>query len=196
MFVSKSQPVIASVILRIVRRYSTPDPGLVDDLVQETYLRLCRNEYRALKEFQERHDDAIFGFLKVVAASVVTDHFRSANAQKRLAAKMPEGDDVTESIASPAANAERSAMVREIDLRLDQLAGNGRDKTIFWLYYQHGYTARDIAALPGVDLSPKGVESCIYRLTHALRTLVAQRRRTVSSSPEGDIASSTLGDMR
>lgn len=194
-FVARTQPVIASVILRIVRRYSNPDPALVDDLVQETYLRLCRNDYRPLREFQQRHDDAIFGFLKVVAGSVVTDHFRSTSAQKRLGDYALDREEVTENTASAPPNAEQATMVREINQQLDQIAGSGRDKAIFWLYYKHGYTSRDIAALPEMELSQKGVESCIYRLTQALRSLVMRQRGVRSSPQEGDLHSTTLGDM-
>ena len=194
-FVARTQPVIASVIFRLVRRYSKPDPSLIDDIVQDTYLRLCRNGYRALRDFKEQHDDAIFGFLKAVAASVATDHFRSAKAQKRFADNPPSQEEVTESAASVPANAEQVAMVREVNERLDQLAGSSRDKVIFWLYYQHGYSARDIAALPEVGLSAKGVESCIYRLTHALRSFVMRPRGSTSLAEKGNVPSSTLGDI-
>lgn len=193
-FVSRFQPLIASVIFRVVRRCGRPDNDLVDDLVQETFLRLCKNQGRALRDFQERHDAAIFGYLKVVAASVATDHFRSLNAQKRLGDKLPESDEMIDVSASTPSNAEQVAMVREVDEHIDRLAENSRDKTVFWLYYQHGFTARAISSLPNIGLTPKGVESCIYRLTKAVREVV-KRPAPYHQTTEGELPSSTLGEM-
>jgi RNA polymerase sigma-70 factor, ECF subfamily len=172
-FVSRFQPLIASVILRSVRRYGQADRGLVDDLVQETFLRLCKNEGRALRQFQEKHEAAIFGFLKVIAISVATDHFRSIHAQKRVADWQPESEEVIDTVASTPPNSEQVALMREIQDFLD-LETNQRDKIIFWLYYRQGFTARDIATLPDVGLTEKGVESSIYRLTKAVRAFVVR----------------------
>ena len=173
-FVSRFQPLIASVILRTFRRYGHVDLGLVDDLVQETFLRLCKNEGRALRQFQQRHETAFFGFLKVVAASVVTDHFRSLHAQKRLADRQPMEEGVIDTVASTPPNSEQVALMREIHEFLDRSVASRRDKIIFWLYYRQGFTARDIATLPEVGLTEKGVESSIYRLTKAVRSFMVR----------------------
>lgn len=54
-------------------------------LVQETFLRLCRDEARLLRRFEARHESAIFGYIKVIATSVAFDHFRARTAEKRAA---------------------------------------------------------------------------------------------------------------
>src|SRR5882724_5353716 len=82
-FVQRFQPLIAGSISRVLRRYGTSSPALIDDLVQETYLRLCRDNCRSLREFKARHEEAIFGYLKVIAISVALDHVRSRAATKR-----------------------------------------------------------------------------------------------------------------
>jgi RNA polymerase sigma-70 factor (ECF subfamily) len=82
-FIRRSQPVIAGVVARTIRRWSRPTPALVDDLVQETYLKLFANNARALRRFVCHHENALYGFLKVVASNVVQDHFRSLYSQKR-----------------------------------------------------------------------------------------------------------------
>src|SRR5882672_2870924 len=43
-FIHRSQPVIAGVVIKSIRRWTRPNPSLVDDLVQETYLKLCAND--------------------------------------------------------------------------------------------------------------------------------------------------------
>ena len=81
-FVQRFQPTIASSVARVVRRYSAGNPALIDDLVQETYLRLCKDNCHSLRSFQAQHDEAIFGYLKVVATSVALDLLpRSSRAQ-------------------------------------------------------------------------------------------------------------------
>ncbi len=76
-FFSRIQPVIAGVVIKSLRRWRTPFPVIVDDLVQETHLKLCANDFKALREFTCEHDNALYGFLKVVASHVVQDHCRS-----------------------------------------------------------------------------------------------------------------------
>jgi RNA polymerase sigma-70 factor (ECF subfamily) len=194
-FVARFQPLIASVILRTVSRSGRPDRDLVDDLVQETFLRLCRNQGRLLRDFKERHETAIFGFIKVVATSVALDHFRSLNSQKRLGDRQPEPEEAIDAGASSPSNAEQVTMVREINDQIDRLAENSRDKTIFWLYYGHGWTARDIASLPQINLTPKGVESCIFRLTRAVRDCMVRKSVSTHGTAEGESSPSALREM-
>jgi RNA polymerase sigma-70 factor (ECF subfamily) len=168
-FVERFQPIIASGILRVVRRYGTPNPALVDDLVQETYLRLCKDNCRSLREFKAQHDEAIFGYLKVVAISVALDHFRARSAHKRRGEV--EDDHAVSAASVPSSGIEQAALLQQIDKHLAAFESE-RDRTIFWLYYRQGYTANDIASIPHLGLTKKGVESCIYRLTQSLRGFV------------------------
>jgi RNA polymerase sigma-70 factor, ECF subfamily len=175
-FVRRFQPLIAGVVIKCVFKRIRPKPALIDDLVQETYLKLCANNFKALRDFKFYHDNAFFGFLKKVAANVVEDYFRGSNSQKRGSGHEEENiDDVR---PAPPANprsshaAERSILIREIDQCLAELAGEPnfvRDRAIFWLYYRHGLTAKAISELPGIDLKVKGVESTLLRLTRFVK---------------------------
>ena len=82
-FIRRFQVVIAAAVLRTARHWGEPSRPQLDDLIQDTYLKLCENDSRLLRSFQPRHQDSIYGFLKVVAANVVHDHFKSALAAKR-----------------------------------------------------------------------------------------------------------------
>src|SRR5438105_15838576 len=82
-FVRRFQPLIAGVVARTASRWGAVSAALVDDLVQETYLKLCTEEFRRLREFESRHDDAIYGFLKAVAYTVTMDYFKVHNPAKR-----------------------------------------------------------------------------------------------------------------
>ncbi len=189
-FVRRFQPVISASVARVARRYGTPSPALVDDLTQETYLRICKENCRTLRDFEFRHDDAIFGYIKVIATSVALDHFRSRATQKRRGEADEDSTDLEASVSPTAI--ETSTLLEELDRHL-ACTETERDRTIFWLYYRQGYTAKDIAAMPHLGLSQKGVESCIYRLTQALRSTVAGIAPKVAAASKGNSLPGTLG---
>jgi RNA polymerase sigma-70 factor (ECF subfamily) len=185
-FVRRFHPVIAATIWRVARRFGRNAPETVDDLIQETFLKICANRCRILREFHAQTPDAIFAFLKTVAFSVAQDHFRISMATKRGSGKW---ESTLELYAASAVagreglpEAERDLILREIDEQLttaSEPAARERDRRIFWLYYRHGMTARAIAAIPGVGLAQKGVESAIQRLTKHVRL------RLAPSNPKG-----------
>lgn len=197
-FVRQSQPIIAGVILRTMRRWGTPMSSLVDDLVQETYLKLFAKNARALRKFVSRHENALHGFLKVVASNVVRDYFRTTYSQKHGSGRPEEqlacADAIdrrgkairTDAIATPEARPgilaaslkspydamEHGIFLREIDTFLKRYAFEptfSRDYSIFWLYYKQGLTAKAIAELHCIGLTVKGVESALLRLTKLVR---------------------------
>jgi RNA polymerase sigma-70 factor (ECF subfamily) len=168
-FVRRFQPLIAGVVMRVAERYGQTGSGVVDELVQETFMKLCRNDSKALKEFKAEHDGAVFGFLKTVALNVAIDHFRSL--QPRTEEPL-EDWQAAEASSGGTASAEMSVLMEQVDGALTRSTSGEtreRDRTVFWLYYKHGFTAKAIAALPAVGLSVKGVETVIFRLTKAIR---------------------------
>jgi RNA polymerase sigma-70 factor, ECF subfamily len=190
-FVQRFQPLIASSVSNVIRRYGSFNPSLADDLVQDCFLRLCRDNCRCLREFKAQHEEAIFGYIKVIATSVALDHFRARKTQKRKG-EMEANEAGLEPAVAPA-SIENSVLLSQIDGRLS--AESDRDRSIFWLYYREGYTAKDIASIPGMGLTQKGVESCIYRLTQLLRSLLsgATFRQGLE---KGDASPNTLGDVK
>jgi RNA polymerase sigma-70 factor (ECF subfamily) len=176
-FIRRFNPVIARSVLRVALRYGTPDKTLIDDLVQETYLKIFSNECKLLRTFTAQNPESAFGFLKVVAASVAQDFFKSRLADKRA----PEVTATSvEETTSPAPkcpqnalnHTERAVLVDQIDRKLRALVPEGelqRARTVFWLYYRSGLTASAIASLPAVELTTKGVESLLFRLTRLVR---------------------------
>ena len=176
-FIRRFQPVIAAAVLRTARHFGEPPRELIDDLTQETYLKLCEDSSRMLRSFQPRHEDAMFGYLKVVAANVVYDHFKSALAGKRGASQTEAMTEVVQidpktAGADGAAAIYRTLQLKQIDHILTQVT-TGKDqrkkRTIFWLRHQQGLTASEIAALPSIGLSTEGVESVLLRLTTMIR---------------------------
>jgi len=174
-FVRRSHPIIAGVIIKTVRRWTRPDPSLVDDMVQETYLKLCLNDFKALRHFVSRHESSLFGFLKVVASNAVQDHFRAVYSRKRGSGitDMPLDCISLHELIDPSLPvAERRVLLQSVDHCLETCVGgpnSTRDRMIFWLYYREGLTAKAISAIPSISLNVKGVENTISRLVHLVR---------------------------
>jgi RNA polymerase sigma-70 factor (ECF subfamily) len=159
----------------------------VDDLIQETYLKLCAENFRILRTFEQHHTDAFIAYVKVVTANVVRDHFKAAHAQRRGANQVEGITDhfvpaaASDSPGSPRA-IERAVLLEEVSREVEECVvgpDQERNQRIFWLYYRVGLSARAIADLPGQELSTKGVETIISRITRQLRDRMSQTDRGV-----------------
>jgi RNA polymerase sigma factor (sigma-70 family) len=168
-FVRRTQPLIASVIINTIRHWQEPAPSLVDDLIQDTFVKLYANQRKALRSIKNAYENTIFGYLRVVASNVVRDHFRQRENQV-------EEIELTDPVLPPVPDGmdriEFSRLKDEIQERLETLSSSEtyrRDEAIFWFYYEQGYTAKEISMLPSVALTVKGVESVLERLTRYIR---------------------------
>jgi RNA polymerase sigma-70 factor, ECF subfamily len=185
-FIRRFNPLIARVVVRTAHRWGKFSPSALDDLVQETYLKLCAENCRLLRTFESRQPESIYGYLKVVTANVVHDHFKASHAAKRGSGEIDEDVEVIEAkmtgvsqtSVSHQASMERSILLHEIDQHLAKsipVEDSPRYRLIFWLYYRSGLSASAIASLPNIGLTTKGVESAILRLTRLVRTALASR---------------------
>ena len=183
-FVHRFHPLIAAVVFRVCRKCGENSPQIVDDLIQDTYLKLCAGGARLLRNFKPMHPDAIYGYVKVVTANLVHDHFKSLRSARQGGSRVTVSVDADErnvvSLGTRATPAllEREILIRQVDTCLQALLtgpASGRDRKIFWLYYRTGLTASAIASLPGIGLTTKGVESTILRLTRLVRERLCSR---------------------
>jgi RNA polymerase sigma-70 factor, ECF subfamily len=168
-FVRRTQPLIASVIINTVRRWKTPAPSLVDDLIQDTYLKLFANDKKALRAIKNEHENTIFGYLKVIASNVVRDHFRQpVNKVDELElsdAVLPPGSQDRERLEF----LHKKEEIKGILETLPYSETYDRDMVIFWFFYEQGYTAKEISLLPSVGLTVKGVEAVLFRVARNVR---------------------------
>jgi RNA polymerase sigma-70 factor (ECF subfamily) len=180
-FVRRFQRPIALAVMRTARNWGVTSGAAIDDLVQETFLRLCVDECRLLKNFVAREPDSVIGYLKVIAANVTHDHMRGEKSQKRggnvercehADERMQESQFVPRGTPS----AERNFVLHEMDRALRGLIPRlitERDRLIFWLYYQQGLSAREIGAIKTLGLTIKGVESSLHRTGEHVRSVLA-----------------------
>jgi len=189
-FVARFHRPISLSVIRTAHQWRTIPQQVVDDLVQETYLKLCSNKCRLLRDFASQHPEAVAGYIKTIAVNVTHDHFKSTHSQKRGSGETAQLLEAFEPAAQSGGLGGQSAMEREILLkqidRCLQTCSEGpdqeRDRLIFWLYYQQGISAKAIAALPTVGLTAKGVESALFRLTRLVREQVVGLRQCESSA--------------
>jgi RNA polymerase sigma-70 factor (ECF subfamily) len=181
-FVRRFGPLINSVIAKAVLRYGNTSRTLIDDLVQDVFVKLFASGSRILKSINVENEQVLFGFFKVIAANVVHDHF-SSMARTRSSGPEREHVALEDSFAQlnrdagtskPSTTIEGDVLIQEID-RLLQMNSQAptfeRDYKIFWLYYRDGLTAQAISNLPGLGLSSRGVE----RVLHLMKRQIRQR---------------------
>jgi RNA polymerase sigma-70 factor (ECF subfamily) len=175
--------------------------AVIDDIVQDVFLKFCEDERRILREFEPRHQDSFVSFVRVVSAAAANDYFRKRNTVKRGGGAKPEPiGEYHAAIVQDSEWLERNQLLKEIDKFLE-LNGRDevgkRDRTVFWLYYQQGMTANAIACLPGMSLSVKGVESSLHRTIalircHLRKPAVTQTTQKISSSRKGFYAGAAI----
>jgi len=177
-------PIASLVAARVARMWLGSAPASsVDDIVQDVFLKLCEGQRRILRDFKPRGEDSFLGLVRTVSASVANDYFRRHYSAKRGGKAVTIGLDDGSSLAGPPgreeiAGVQKAVLFSEIDRKLrsaPELIAE-RDRIIFWLCYLQGLTAEEIAALPGVGLSAKGVESALRRLTMWLRREMEPRK--------------------
>jgi RNA polymerase sigma-70 factor (ECF subfamily) len=173
-FIREAQPFIVSGVIRALGGWSASRRSEIDDLIQESFVRLCANDYRALRSFRSEDSNALCAYLRTVAASVTTDHLRSAAALKHGAGQpaISLDDLVREPSAGQDAIAriERGMLLRVVERCLE--SQKDRDRAIFWLYHRHGLTPKAISALQTSSMSQRGIETLVYRMTATVRDCV------------------------
>ncbi|HWX94183.1 MAG TPA: sigma-70 family RNA polymerase sigma factor [Terriglobales bacterium] len=188
-FVSRVGRPISLTIMRTASLWGEPSRSLVEDLVQITYLKLWEDGCRLLREFAIQHPEAILGYLKKTAANATHDYFKHGRSQSS------GGDNahVSTSDVDPEAGKEVhgseekiafGVFLNEIDEHLKHcLTGpdRQRDRMIFWLYFRQGMSTKEIASLPTIGLSTKGVGSVIERLKHGIREQIVGAGSDLSS---------------
>ena len=184
-FVRRFQPVIASAVRRVAYIYGKPNGAVIDELIQGTFLKVCKDNCSLLRDFKPQYPDAIFGMLKKTAANNAHDYFRSEGAETHgggiIQVELTDVEAfVPDSRSTGPASIEREILLREIRDILSDLdtPTAARDRDIFWLYYRQGFTAQAIAAIPCYKLGTKGVESILHRLICYVRKRLVERDST------------------
>ena len=181
---------IVSTVVRALSTSGGPNRAQVEDLVQDIYLKLCDNDGRILRRLRSDHPNGVYALVRAVAYSTTIDHLRTLRNPIKDTRKTTSLDALQHDLAL-AEPAESELHRRLLFERIDGLLATAcsreshlRDRTVFWLYYRQGFTAKEISAFPAVGLTLKGVESLLFRLTAALRAqLTPTEQKGFGESP-------------
>src|SRR5215831_3075876 len=176
-FVVRVGKTISLTVLRTASLWGERSQSLVEDLVQLTYLKLCEDNCRHLRDFAIQNPDGILGYLKKVAANATHDFLRHGHSQSSGGSQthVSISDVDVEAGKEVQGSQDRVAfqiLLNQIDEHLKRHltgADQERDRTIFWLYFKQGMSTKEIASLPTIGLGPKGVGSVIERLKRCIR---------------------------
>jgi RNA polymerase sigma-70 factor (ECF subfamily) len=166
---------------------------LVEDLIQVTYLKLWEGGRSLLRDFAVERPEAILGYLKRTAANATHDYFKHRHSQSSGGSQshLSTADIDPEAGKEIHGSEEKIAfglMLSEVDECLKRCStgpDQERDRVIFWLYFRQGMSTSEIASLPTIGLSAKGVGSVIERLKGALRQQILGIQ-SESDDAEGD----------
>src|SRR6266581_6318542 len=201
-FVSRVGRPISLTIMRTASVWREPSQSLVEDLLQVTYLKLWEGGCRLLRDFAIQRPEAILGYLKKTAANATHDFFKHGHSQSS------GGDEphLSTSDVDPEAGNEAHGsqdkiafgiFLNEIDEYLRRcLTGpdQDRDRTIFWLYFRQGMSAKEIASLPAIGLGAKGVGSVIERLKQSVREHILSSPSDSSGDEAADSKANSLAN--
>jgi RNA polymerase sigma-70 factor, ECF subfamily len=183
-FVRQAHGVIATTVFYTIARWRTPQKDLIEDLVQETFLKLCSSDFALLRRFRSDRPEALVAYIRTIASSVVADSQRSLMAQKRGAGEEPVTLDALHHVSEQRNSTEvieREMLLKRIDRCL--FGQPRRDRLVFWLYYRHGLTTQAISTLKFANLTSSGVESLIRRLTITVRRCLRISGATEPAQP-------------
>ena len=175
-FICRYNSIIALTVCRVARRYGESSPQIIEDLAQETYLKLCAEDARVLVGLRLEHPNSIFRFLKVLSKNVVEDYFKKKGNLNSLLAPLEQAPQPAGPGPPVLAPAERALLIGQFEaciLAVLPQETRDRDLLIFRLYFRVGLTARHIASLP-LGLSEKGVESALHHMVQLLRNRFRQ----------------------
>lgn len=157
------------IVVRVAHRFGVNTNGDLDDGVQEVCMKLS-TQARSGK-IPDVDDSSLEAYLKASIANAAHDYFRAQHAKRRNVTLTTsiDGSGAPQQPGGP--DLDHAVLLGQIEHMVE---GSQRDRNVFLLYYRHGWTAKEISALPVVNLSQKGVESLVFRITAALRKRVEE----------------------
>ncbi len=168
-------PVIESGVRRALRRagHEEPDPGTVEDLVQEVYCRLLERGARRLRSFRGSTYTQARTWLRRLAQRTVCDRLRSAGAAKRgrrmtVAPGLRVGGALPDLMACPERRLLGRERLRHLTRGWRRLAGGEREARILRLVFFGGLTSREVSDASGGGVTPSSVDSMVFRFRKRL----------------------------
>lgn len=124
----------------IILHQAEPRADLVEDLYQEFFVSLLRNDYKKLRQFRGAHGCSLASWLRLLTARLTIDFLRKqAPTSDEVARAMPGGSPDP---AEPLINEQQE---RLLDQAIQTLSP--RDRILVDLCYRQGLSTEEIAAI-------------------------------------------------
>ncbi len=154
--------------------------SLKEDLVQEIYLKLLRNDCQVLKNFNGKNN-CFHAYLHKITTTTVIDHFRQYKRQKRQAQILPL-EVFFEEKHIPIVNKKSSYMysdlafetvfeLKDIVNKALMSCQNKQNKKIFLLFVILGLTSPEITQEQGLNVGKSTVESVVRKVRKEIKRL-------------------------
>ncbi|MBL8231121.1 MAG: sigma-70 family RNA polymerase sigma factor [Bryobacterales bacterium] len=177
-FVRATRGLFAAIAWRVAGQFGGCTHDEIEDQVQDIYLKLFAHGPSILERMPSNAESAQ-SYLRIAAANVCRDAWKAKNAGRRAHERtVPFSSVESQMTQLGMPDVERQLLLQ----RANKLITNRREKIVFHLYYEQGYSALEISQIPAVKLSVKGVESLIFRITAKLRTELARQKKEGNSS--------------
>ncbi len=75
--VRRFNTLITVTVWRVASRYGFSRSSIIEDLVQDTYTKICDKNFRLMRAFKSDHANACYGMIKTIARNVAIDYFRN-----------------------------------------------------------------------------------------------------------------------
>jgi len=163
-----------------------PFSQVVQDIVQDVYLTLIRNQGKALKAFKGLNENSIYLYLGVIVKNIVSNYLYSITPprlpalEKSLDATVYDHQQKTlllrDSLCSDYIDTEEQVLFQDFLRRIEEILDQEyleedreRNRLIFKLFFLEGFDSNAIAEQFGFALSAKRVANLICLMRNALK---------------------------
>jgi len=167
---------------------------LVDDLMQDAYVRLVKHDCKALKNFRGENENAIYTFLAFTARTAVDEYAKKRNAKKRRHQDEPLDKPVSpeegglrliDILANPyAPSTDEKLMLESLQQEVEMILGEiisghekERDQKIFLCHVYEELTLQQISER--FALSPKRLRHIITEIKKRLKARPPGGKKTL-----------------
>ncbi len=195
-FVARYKPFIRHTVSQAVydlgkTNYSAMMRDMIDDVVNEIFYRLFRNDCRVLCGVEMQYESSIFAYLRSMCLNMVRNYVRDYFCREPLAhsrtagwveedcpqsflEQIPNEDETTHAFDIP----EACTFAAEIWSKQAAFTQNlDRNLIIFKLHFIYGYHYDEIARIKGLGLGESGVGNTIARLKQRLQNETVWRKK-------------------
>lgn len=140
---------------------------ILEDLMQDVYVQLVKNDCKALKNFRGNNENSFYLYLCIICKNTVLNYQKSKRCQTDKIPVLEEPDK------SP-------ILGEDIDIGYDlrkyihsfvKGKHKERDRLILTLHFVDGFSSEEISAIAAIKLSPKRIANLISQFKNYIKKI-------------------------